>query len=147
MEHGHMVGGHYNMKAIINKVNYFTPIDDKGVVQGTYYLDQCGNVVMLDGKPTPVLLPYVVSVNVGHMDDVCTMHISEIEDMIVKLKANNENVKDHDLKMKYVGYIEALNYVVTHNSYIDPWGDFIDSIEEEFNYEEQINSREDTDLL
>ena len=137
------------MKTIANKINYFTPIDDKGIVHGTYYLDQCGNVVTFDGHPTQVFLPYIISVNVENMDDVCTMHISEIEDMIAKLKANNENVTDHDLKMKYVGYIEALNYVVTHNSYIDPWADFIHGIEEEFrdNEEGEVHSGEDANVL
>lgn len=127
------------MKAVANKINYFTPVDDKGQVAGNYYLDQCGNVVEFSSraKPTPVHLPYAVSINVDNMDDVCTMHISEIEDMIDKLKSNVENVTDHDLKMKYIGYIEALNYVVSHNSYIDPWGDFIQSIEEEFEYYEE----------
>ena len=67
------------MKTIANKINYFTPIDDKGIVHGIYYLDQCGNVVTFDGHPTQVFLPYVISVNVENMDDVCTMHISEID--------------------------------------------------------------------
>lgn len=121
------------MKAVVNKINYFTPIDDKGPVPGTYYLDSCGNVVEFSprSKPTPVHLPYIVSMNLEHADDVCTMHISEIENMISKLQSNIDNVKDHDLKMKYEGYIEALNYIVSHNSYIDPWGDFIREIEEE----------------
>lgn len=128
------------MKAVANKINYFTPVDDKGPVSGNYYLDQCGNVVEISskGKPVPVHLPYAVSINVDNMDDICTMHISEIEDMIDKLKSNVENVTDHDLKMKYVGYIEALNYVVSYNSYIDPWCDFIQSIEEEFQYNDEL---------
>ena len=119
------------MKAIANKINYFTPVDDKGLVKGTYYLDQCGNLVEFPGqKPKPVHFPYAVSINLDNTDDVCTMHLSEIETMIKQLKENQPNVKDHDLKMKYEGYIEALNYVVSHNSYIDPWQDFINSIEE-----------------
>lgn len=120
------------MKVIGKKINHFTVIDDKGPVQGQYYLNYLGEVVELSNKAMvkPVLLPYIVSFNVEDCDDICTMHVSEIEDMIDKLKSNIENIEDHDLKMKYIGYIEALNYIVSHNSYIDPWDDFIHSIEE-----------------
>lgn len=121
------------MKAISNKINYFTVIDNTGKIEGNYYLDQCGNVVSFPKQmqPTPIHLPYAVSINVDNMDDVCTLHVSEIEDMISKLNANMNNVTDHDLRMKYTGYIEALNYIVSHNSYIDPWSCFIHSLEEE----------------
>lgn len=120
------------MKAVGKKINHFAVIDDKGTVQGQYYLNYIGEVVELSNKAMvkPVLLPYIVSFNIDDLDDVCTMHVSEIEDMIDKLKSNIENIEDHDLKMKYIGYIEALNYIVSHNSYIDPWDDFIHSIEE-----------------
>lgn len=123
------------MKIITKRINYFSPVDDKGVVKGNYYLDQCGNVVTFYANPHAIYLPYVASVDVENCDDICTLHISEIEDMISKLKGNMDNVEDHDLKMKYTGYIEALNYVVSHNSYIDPWNDFIDSIEGDNNEE------------
>ena len=113
------------MKVVTSRINYFTPIDNNGVVQGTYYLDQCGNVVRINGKPQQVYLPYVTSIDVHNIDDICTLHISEIEQMITKLKSNVQNINDHDKRIKYEGYIEALNYVVTHNSYIDPWNDYL----------------------
>ena len=121
------------MKAIANKINQFTPVDDKGPISGTFYLDQFGNVVTFpEGiKPKQEYLPYAVSVNLDSLDDVVTMHVSEIEDMITKLKNNLPKVQDKDMQMKYQGYLEALNYVVSHNSYIDPWKDFIDNIEED----------------
>lgn len=123
------------MKAVGNKINHFTPVDDKGPVKGTYYLDQFGNVVQIDGKPKQVYLPYAVSFNIDNLDDVCTMHISELENVIELFKKNRNSVTDPIKQAKYDGYIEALNYVVSHNSYIDPWGDFIESIEEEFKYD------------
>lgn len=125
------------MKAVGNKINYFTPVDDKGPVKGTYYLDQFGNVVEFSSraKPTTIHLPYAVSFNVDNLDDVCTVHISELENVISTFKKGLENVTDPLKRAKYEGYIEALNYIVSHNSYIDPWGDFIDSIEEEFDYD------------
>lgn len=126
------------MKAVGNKINYFMPIDDKGPINNvTYYLDMFGNLVELPKyvKVKQVGLPYAISVNVDNMDDICTMHISEMETMLEKLKANLPNISDHDLKMKYTGYIEALEYIISFNSNIDPWADFISNIEEEYKYE------------
>lgn len=115
------------MKVVVSRINNFTPIDNEGLVEGSYYIDQCGNLVQLPKyvKPTQVYTPYIATVDLQDMNDVCTMHISEIEDMIVKLKTNLPNITDHDLQIKYAGYIEALNYIVTHNSYIDPWNDYL----------------------
>lgn len=120
------------MKAVGKKINHFAVIDDKGTVQGQYYLNYIGEVVELSNKAMvkPVLLPYVVSFNIDDLDDVCTMHVSEIEELISKLKSNLPNIQDDIKRAKYEGYIEALNYVVSHNSYIDPWDDFIHNIEE-----------------
>ena len=119
------------MKAVSSKINHFTVVDELGKVDGNYYLDQLGNIVVFPKQfiPNKVQLPYIVSVDIESMDDVCTLHISEIEEMIEKLKNNIDCVRDEKLKLKYIGYIEALNYVVSHNSYIDPWPDFIHKIE------------------
>lgn len=125
------------MKAVSCKVNHFVPIDDKGTVAGTYYLDQFGNLVEFSSKAKPkqVYLPYAVSVDLEKTDDVCTLHVSEVENVIKLFRDHRNSVNDPIKQAKYDGYIEALNYIVSHNSYVDPWNDFIHDIEEEFNYD------------
>lgn len=119
------------MKVVSRKINHFTPIDNKGPVQGKYYMDQFGNVVQFDGIATPVNLPYAVSLDIDKSDDVCTMHISEMEKCVKQLTISMEKCDDPIKKAKYQGYVEAFNYIIGYNSYIDPWADFISDIEEQ----------------
>lgn len=119
------------MKAVARKINNFTPIDNKGVVEGNYYLDRFGNVVQFNGMPTLVNLPYAVSVDIDKTNDVCTMHISEMEKCVNQLSKSMEKCDDLIKKAKYQGYVEAFNYIIKYNSYIDPWADFIQDIEEQ----------------
>lgn len=122
------------MKAISNKINYFTPVDNKGQVHGNYYLNATGDLVEAPKGTmmTPVILPYAVSVNIDSYDDIIKVHASELQEMLNKLKANIQNVTDETLKYKYVGYIEMLEYLLKYESHIDPWADFIHSIEEDY---------------
>lgn len=118
------------MKVVVRKINHFTPIDNKGAVEGNYYLDKFGNIVQFNGMPTLVNLPYAVSFDVDKADDVCTMHISEMEKCVKHLSETMEKCDDPIKKAKYQGYVEAFNYMISYNSYIDPWADFISDIEE-----------------
>lgn len=118
------------MKTIISKIERFSPVDDKGLQSGTYLPNQFGELVTVPSKTIikPAMLPYIAEVDLNHSNDVCLIPISEIEGYISLLKKNKEKLNDSVSSAKYDGYISALNYVVSHSSNIEPWGDFIDSI-------------------
>ena len=59
------------------------------------------------------------------------MHISEMEKCVKQLANSMEKCDDPIKKAKYQGYVEAFNYIIGYNSYIDPWADFISDIEEQ----------------
>ena len=87
------------MKAVGNKINYFVPIDDKGQVKGTYYLDQFGNVVEFSSraKPTPVHLPYAVSFNVDNLDEATVEELINLLTYIKNIDSGDdeESIGDH----------------------------------------------------
>lgn len=120
---------------LISELIQFTPVDDKGPVSGVYYLDQLGNIysTVSPRALSLVKLPYV-AYSECH-DDILEIHASELELYLKKLT----NLKQTP---EIKGMIKAFNLLLSYQSSIDPWSDFmsqysyldeefIDSIEED----------------
>lgn len=124
------------MLAITSKIVQFSPVDNNGIINGEYYLNQNGEVVSIpkDTNVTRTTLPYAANVELDKTDDILTIHASEVEALISRLQSKVSTMPDGPDKQKYLGYIEALQFIVSYNSYVNPWKDYILSIEEEFDY-------------
>ena len=121
------------MVTVVSKINQFAPVDNNGQIQGTYYLNQQGEVVSAPPGVVmkPELLPYAATVDLEHAHDICTIHASEVEALISRLQQKVKTIKDPIEQAKYNGYIEALNFVVSYSSYTNPWKDYLMEMEEE----------------